>query len=73
MKLLVQTTCILALVYTLLMPGLGMKRRKGQIKGVSLLGNNEKISFTETADGLVVDLPKGVRPNEISLALKIIS
>jgi alpha-L-fucosidase len=41
------------------------------ISNVSLLGVGEPVAFERTDEGLVVALPEGVRPNDISLALKI--
>lgn len=41
------------------------------IERISLLGTNEQISYKRTPAGLMVDLPSGVRPNEISFILKI--
>lgn len=43
------------------------------IKEISLLGSDQKVSFTETKEGLVVDIPEGVKPNGISFVLKITS
>jgi len=37
---------------------------------VELLGAG-KVNFKQTAEGLSVQLPKGKKPNEISLVLKI--
>lgn len=36
----------------------GSSLLEGSVKGISLLGSNEVISFTKTTDGLVVNLPK---------------
>lgn len=41
------------------------------IQKVSLLGTDEGVSYKRTADGLIVELPTGVKPNDISLVLKI--
>lgn len=41
------------------------------IKDVSLLGTDAKVSFKRTAEGLIIDLPSEVKPNEISFVLKI--
>ncbi|SFK74308.1 alpha-L-fucosidase [Porphyromonadaceae bacterium KH3CP3RA] len=49
----------------------GSSLLEGSVKGISLLGSNEVTSFTKTTDGLVVNLPKGIKPNKISLVLKI--
>lgn len=41
------------------------------IGNISLLGTNEKVLYKRTAEGLIVELPKGVKPNDISFVLKI--
>ena len=46
---------------------------ESSIKEVSMLGSSEKVLFKETPNGLVIDLPKDVRPNEISFVLKIVA
>lgn len=43
---------------------------KGSVKKVELLGGG-KAKFRSTVEGLVVDLPSGKKPNDISLVLKI--
>ena len=48
----------------------GSSKFKGKIKKVELLGAG-KVKFNRTADGLVVNLPEGKKPNDISLVLKI--
>lgn len=42
-----------------------------QVKSVELIGSNKPVTFNQTADGLLVELPDGVMPNEISFVLKI--
>ncbi|WP_229036221.1 MULTISPECIES: alpha-L-fucosidase [Bacteroides] len=41
------------------------------IRDVSLLGTDAKVSFKRTAEGLIINLPSEVKPNEISFVLKI--
>lgn len=41
------------------------------IGNVSLLGTDANISFKRAAEGLIIDLPSEVKPNEISFVLKI--
>lgn len=43
---------------------------RSKVKKVELLGAG-KVNFKQTAEGLSVQLPKGKKPNEISLVLKI--
>lgn len=45
---------------------------KKPIKSVAMLGSNDAIAYESTDEGLAVHLPKDVRPNEISFALKIL-
>lgn len=42
-----------------------------EIKQITMLGHKKALKFSRTADGLRVMLPKGIRPNSISLVLKI--
>ena len=48
----------------------GSDKYKGKIHRVELLGHG-KVKYTRDTDGLHVTLPSGVRPNDISLVLKI--
>lgn len=41
------------------------------IKSIQLLGTDEVVSYQRTNNGLVVNLPSAVKPNDISLVLKI--
>ena len=42
-----------------------------KIKTVKLLGSKKPVKFKRTTEGLVVELPKNEKPNDISLLLKI--
>lgn len=44
---------------------------ENEIKTVGLIGCNEELKYSRTVDGLIVELPKGLKPNEISLVLEI--
>jgi len=46
---------------------------EGEIKNIQLLGTNETVSFQRAENGLIVTLPSAIRPNEISLVLKIMN
>ncbi len=41
------------------------------VKNILLLGTDEELSCKRTTDGLIVELPSEIKPNEISLVLKI--
>lgn len=41
------------------------------IGNVNLLGSDANVSFERAAEGLIIDLPSEVKPNEISFVLKI--
>ncbi|NMA74732.1 MAG: alpha-L-fucosidase [Bacteroidales bacterium] len=42
------------------------------VEEVTMLGSDEMISFKESPEGLVINLPEGVKPNGISFVLRII-
>lgn len=44
---------------------------KQDIKGVELIGSNQPVKYNRTTEGLIVELPKNVIPNNISFVLKI--
>lgn len=44
---------------------------ENEIKKVELVGTNEEVKYARTKEGLVIELPAGVKPNEISLILRI--
>jgi alpha-L-fucosidase len=49
---------------------LGKKYKNGTVKRVSVLGSNEKISWKQSDDSVVIEKPKSV-PNDIAVVFKI--
>lgn len=45
--------------------------RSEAIKNVELIGSDKPLKYTQTKNGLEIELPSGDKPNEISLVLKI--